>query len=288
MGVVYLNGEMVDAETARISVFDRGFTYGDGAFETVRSYGGCLFRAAAHWRRLARSLERLGIPAPLTSVELDEVCSDVLDANGLSAAVLRVRVSRGVGPGGPGTAFEISPTLVVTAGDFTGLDESFYTGGADVVVSGVRRVPDMCLPCEAKSANYLNSILARRDAEAAGAYEAIMLNVDGNVAEASASNVFLVAEGKCRTPDVASGILAGVTRATVIEVAAAAGYAVEEVLCTVADLRAADEVFLTNSVIELVPVRAIDGVPVSGQCPGPVTERLTDAYASRVTEECGL
>ena len=288
MGVVYLNGELVDTDAARVSVFDRGFMYGDGAFETVRSYRGCPFRAAAHWRRLARSLERLGIPAPLTSVELDEVCSSVLDANGLSDAVVRARVSRGVGSGGPGTVFESDPTVVVTAGEFAGLDESFYTRGSDVVVSGVRRVPDICLPCEAKSANYLNSILARRDAETADVYESIMLNMDGNVAEASASNVFLVRDGKCRTPDVASGILAGITRDTVIEMSAAAGYAVEEAPCTVADLRAADEVFLTNSVIELVPVRSIDGGPVGGQCPGPATKQLTAAYTARVAEECGL
>jgi len=288
MSVVYLNGELLDADAARVSVFDRGFMYGDGAFETVRSYRRCPFRAAAHWRRLARSLERLGIPAPLTSSELDEVCASVLDANRLSDAVLRVRVSRGVGLRGPGTAFESSPTVVVTATEFNGLDESFYTRGAEVVMSSVRRIPDVCLPCEAKSANYLNSILARRDAEAAGAYESIMLNLDGNVAEATASNVFLVAHDMCRTPDVASGILPGITRETVIECAAAAGCAVEEAPCTVADLRAADEVFLTNSVIELVPVRSIDGAPVGGQCPGPVTERLTAAYTARIAEECEL
>jgi len=288
MSIVYLNGKLVPADAARVSVFDRGFMYGDGAFETVRSYRGCPFRASAHWRRLARSLERLGIPAPLTSDELGEVCASVLDANGLSDAVLRVRVSRGVGPRGPGTAFESSPTVVVTAAEFKSLDESFYTRGAEVVMSGVRRIPDMCLPCEAKSANYLNSILARRDAEAAGAYESIMLNVDGNVAEATGSNLFLVALDVCRTPDVAGGILPGITREVVIECAAAEGYTVEETACTVADLHAADEVFLTNSVIELVPVRTIDGVPVGGQCPGPVTERLMVAYADCVAKEWGL
>jgi len=288
MSVVYLNGELVPAAAARVSVFDRGFMYGDGAFETVRSYRGCLFRATAHWRRLARSLERLGIPAPLTSSELDEVSASVLGANGMSNAVLRVRVSRGIGPRGPGTAFESSPTILVTATEFNGLDESFYTRGADVVISDVRRIPDMCLPCDAKSANYLNSILARRDAEAVGAYESIMLNMDGNVAEATGSNVFLVVHDVCRTPDLASGILPGVTRGAVIGCAAAAGYTVEETACTVADLHAADEVFLTNSVIELVPVHTIDGASVGRQCPGVVTERLTAVYARCVAKECGL
>jgi len=285
---VYLDGKLVPSDAARVSVFDRGFMYGDGAFETVRVYGGSPFRAEAHWQRLEGSLARLGIPPPLDAGRLNEATRSVLDANGLSDAVLRVRVSRGVGPGGPGTAFDPTPTVVVTASGYKVHDEAMYSRGADVVVSRVRRVPDACLPSDAKSANYLNSILARRDAEAAGAYEAVMLNLEGNVAEATTSNVWFVARDILHTPDIESGILPGITRQVVIELAGAMGLPVRETTCRVSELRAADEAFLTNSVIELVPVRTVDGAPLGGECPGPITNRLMAAYTDRVIEECGL
>jgi len=287
MDMVYLNGELVSSDEAVVSVFDRGFMYGDGAFETVRVYDGCPFRGAEHWRRLAGSLDKLAIPVPLTPNELDKVCTDVLEANGIADAVVRVRISRGVGPRGPGTAFETRPTVVVTAAEYKVQNTSFYTRGVDVVISSVRRIPDSCLPCDAKSANYLNSILARRDAEAAGVYESIMLNTEGNVTEASGSNVFFVADNVCRTPDLHSGILPGITRRVVIECAAEMGYPVQETSCSPAELRTADEVFLTNSVIELIPVRSVDAALVGRQCPGPVTQRLTAAYKDRVAMECG-
>jgi branched-chain amino acid aminotransferase len=288
MEKVYLNGEIVDRDQALVSVFDRGFMYGDGAFETLRSYGGVPFRAAQHWRRLERGLNRLSIPPPLTAAELDGAVAALLEANGLSDAVVRVEVTRGVGPRGPGTSFDARPTVVITCGGYVPPDESVYERGVGVAVSRVRRVPDVCIPSDVKSANYINHILARRDADAAGDYESVMLNLHGNLAEGSASNVFLVSRGVAYTPDLAGDVLPGLTRELVVELAGAEDVDVKETACTTSDLKTADEVFLTNSVIEVMPVRTVDGVAMGDECPGPVTIKLMSAYKKRVAEECGL
>lgn len=287
MDKVYLNGEIVDGDQARVSVFDRGFMYGDGAFETVRCYDGRPFCGAQHWRRLDRGLGHLSIPPPLTSCQLNDAVVALLDANQLLDAVIRVEVTRGVGPRGPGTSFDARPTVVITCSKCIPPAESMYQRGVGVVISRVRRVPDACVPSDVKTANYINHILARRDAEVAGDYESLMLDLRGNVAEGATSNVFFVSQGVLYTPDLASDILPGLTRTLVVELAGAESVAVKETACTTSDIKTADEVFLTNSVIEVMPVRTVDGVTMGRECPGPVTLKLMAAYKRRVAEECG-
>ncbi|MCD6288110.1 MAG: aminotransferase class IV [Candidatus Hydrogenedentes bacterium] len=288
MEKVYLNGNIVERDEARVSVFDRGFMYGDGVFETLRSYNGRPFRSPFHWRRLFRGLGMLGIPAPLSIDEMDAAVSSIIEANAVTDGVVRVEITRGPSSRGPGTPAETKPTVVITCSAYSPVPESVYEQGVGIAISRVRRVPDICIPSEIKSANYLNCILARRDAESAGDYEAVMLDLRGNLSECAASNIFLVSNDMLITPPLSNDVLPGVTRELVMELAGARDVAVKEKACTTSDLRCADEVFLTNSVIEVMPVRTVEGAPVGAECPGRITRKIRDAYKARIVEECGL
>jgi branched-chain amino acid aminotransferase len=285
----HVDGDLVAREDATISVEDRGFRYGDAAFETMRVYGGRVFEWERHRERLARTCETLGMPDAVPD-DIERRVSSTLAANDLQEAYCRVSVTRGVQPGKLTPDPEVDPGVVVVTKE---LPEGGVGGGKSWTDPAVlrtvdtRRIPDASLPADAKTHNYLNGILARlelRRAAADGpvADEALMCDTEGYVAEGATSNLFFVADGTLHTP-AAGDLLPGVTRAVVLELAADESFSVERGRYTVEDVREADEAFCTNSTWELRPVESIDRVTVGA---GPITNLLTRLYEERVATAC--
>jgi branched-chain amino acid aminotransferase len=287
---VYLNGEFLPRDAARISPFDRGFLYGDGLFETVRAYAGRPFRLDAHLDRLAASAEALTIPAP-DRAKLTGVVDELIRRNNLADAVVRIALSRGEHAGRLWPTAPAETTLLVEARPLRPYPTELYERGADCLVASVPHDAASGLRRH-KTANYLPSILAKREAVEREADEAILLDPAGDVAEGATSNVFCVRHGRLMTPPLDLNILPGVTRATVIGLARDAGLNVAEARFGLPALATADEVFLTNSLMELLPVRRIffcDGRScieaedhTLAPCPGPVTRRLAERYRENV------
>ncbi len=277
----HVNGSLVPADEAEISVRDRGFMYGDAAFETLRAYGGEIFEWRAHAERLARSCGLLEMEDAVPEDLYDRIVA-TLTGNGLEEAYVRVSITRGVQPGKltPGEATEPGVVVIVKELPRGGPEgRSVWDNPATVETASVERIPDAALPARAKTHNYLNGVLARLDAP--GADEALMTDADGALAEGAASNVFLVSEGALRTPTLDGPVLPGITRKVVLELAREEGLPVSEERLTPADLRSADEAFLTNTTWEVRPIERADGVAVGG---GPVTELLAHRFDERVAE----
>jgi len=284
-----VDGELVPEEEATVSVRDRGFRYGDAAFETLRAYGGEIFAWTAHADRLERTCETLGMPG-VAPDDLPLRIAETLDANGLADAYVRVSVTRGVQPGKLTPREDVDPTVVVVTkplprGGRGG--ERVWDDPAVVQSVRTRRVPDSALPADAKTHNYLNGILARLELRRAstGDYrpdEALLRDVEGNVAEGATSNLFFVDDGTLKTP-AAGALLPGITRRTVLDLAEGEAFPVETGRYALDDVRGADEAFLTNSTWELRPVAAIDGMDVGA---GPITRLLQRLYDERVEALC--
>ncbi len=279
---VYLNGEYVQESGARVSVFDRGFLYGDGLFETMRAYEGHIFRLDKHLQRLFKGLEVLRIKNAWTGRGLTHVLCRLLELNELRDAYIRLTVSRGVGGRGLDITGCDSPVMVITAREFQPYPESMYRDGVSVCISEERISCRNTIDSAVKSLNFLNNILVRMEASERGLFEAVMLNHDGYLAEGSVSNLFFVTRGVLHTPSPDTGILEGITRQTVLEIAAEKGIEVEEGLFSIRELYGAEEVFLTNSLIEILPVSRIEGKAYDR---GIITEGLMRAYRERVDEE---
>ncbi len=277
--IVYLNGSLMPRSQARISALDYGFLYGFGLFETMRAYGGQVFLLDRHLSRLARSAEILGLPIGVS--DLEEAVMATIQANQLSEARIRISISIGEGGMAPDPSTCQKPTVLVLAGHYQPYPEQVYQKGFRAVVSSIRRNSQSPLS-RLKSANYLESILARQEARAAGVDEALCLNEKGLLAEASMSNVFLVTNGTLRTPGQESGILPGITREIVLELASQLGINTLEHDIRLDELFHAQEAFLTNSLIEVMPLAEIDGKPIGSSRPGPLTKRLMVAYKKLV------
>ncbi|WP_121822241.1 aminotransferase class IV [Halostella salina] len=273
----HVNGELVPAEEATVSVRDRGFRYGDAAFETIRVYGGEVFEWGAHLDRLHRTCETLGIDHGVSDADLRVRVQEVLDANGLADASVRLAITRGVQPGKLTPDPEVDPTVVVTAAELPrgGVDGTPVPDGpADLQTVKTRKPDDAALPSDAKTHNYLNGILARR--ELTDGDEALLRGPDGSVAEGATSNLFFVDNRGLHTPSEELPILPGITRAVVLDLAEretdvpshAGRYDPE-------DVREADEAFLTNTTWEVRPVATVDGIEVGG---GPVTQLLSKLF----------
>ncbi|MFQ5877939.1 MAG: aminotransferase class IV [Acidobacteriota bacterium] len=284
---VHLNGRLVDESEARVSVFDRGLLFGDGIFETMRAVAGQVFRIERHLGRLRQSAARVRLELPWSGGRLERSVRDVLRANGLRDARVRLTVTRGRGL--PGNFLEAlgPPTLVIAAFPFDGLDEARFRGGVAAAVSSRQAIPARALDPAIKSISRLSSVLARQEAHARGAYEAILVDGRGDLTEGAASNLFLVLGGRLVTPPVPEGGLPGITREAVIELARSAGIGVEERALPAARIRAAAEVFLTNTSWEVLPVTRVDGRPVGDGRPGPVSRELHARYRRLLREECG-
>jgi branched-chain amino acid aminotransferase len=273
-----VNGEIAPAEQATISVLDNGFTFGDGVYETLRTYGGRPFHLDRHLRRLRASAGMLGIGIPRPDVALAEDLDRLLERAANPESYIRVIVSRGVG--------EISyrfdrvkgPTIVMAARAYEPFADAWYRDGIAVILSSLRRNSPRALDPAMKSCNLINNILAVREAQARGAVEPIMLNEAGEVAEGASSNVFVVERGALLTPPLEAGILPGVTRELVLELAPAEGVATREDAVDVERLLGADEVFVTSTLKEVMPVATIDGKRIGKGRAGPVTTRLLEAY----------
>jgi len=285
----HLNGELVASEDATVSVDDRGFRYGDAAFETCRAYGGEVFAWDRHAARLRRTCETLGMPGGVPD-DLALRVAETLDANDLQDAYVRISVSRGVQPGKLTPQETVDPTVVVYVKRLPrgGTDGTSVWAGPAVVQSvKTRRVPDAALPADAKTHNYLNGILARLELRTASNEkyqpdEALMRDIDGYVAEGATSNLFFVDDGVLKTPEAGS-LLPGITRELVVELARAEEFPVETGRYPLEDVRDADEAFLTNSTWEVRPVESVDGIDVGG---GPMTSLLGRLYDQRVEERC--
>lgn len=289
MGVfASVNGLVTPGDEARVSVFDDGFLFGDGVYETLRTYGGRLLHLDRHLLRLRASAARLGIGVPLDDDAWRRRAEDLLGRAGNAESYLRIVLSRGVGDASYGRERPGGPTVVLIVKPFEPWPESCYSQGVEVAVVATRRNHRESLDPAIKSSNLLNNVLAAREARARGAFEAVLLNLAGEVAEGSSSNLFVARGGGLRTPPLAAGILPGLTRGLVLEIARSLGLAAEEGTLRAADLPAADEVFLTSTLKEVMPVRSVDGVPVGDGRPGPLTLRLLGAYRTYAARACGL
>lgn len=282
--LVYLNGLLVPRGEARISVLDYGFLYGYGLFETMRAYHGRVFGLKQHLERLACSAEilKIRVETPL----LEQAVKDIIRANNLTEARVRLAVSLGEGAMVPDPKSCEKPTVLVMAGAYHSYGEEVYQKGFRAIISSIRRNSQSPI-AKLKTANYLESLLARQEAKDAGVDEAICLNDKGLVSEASMSNIFIVAGGVLKTPDPDSGILPGLTRNTVLELAASSGIKAKEQSFTANELLQADEAFVTNSLMEIMPLVQVDGKPVGSGKPGPATLRLMKAYRELVKRELG-
>ncbi len=275
---VYLNDRFVPKEEAVVSVFDHGFLYGDGVFETLRAYRGRIFQLTEHLARLDRSASSISLDLPMTRAQLADLVRESLTRNQLQEAYLRITVSRGPGEIGLDPALCKAPTLVIIAKPFQPYPERFYTQGVPVIIAKTRRNLPEALPPHVKSLNYLNNVLAKMEAKAAGAHEALLLNHRGEVTEGTSSNVFVIQEGLLRTPAVESGILAGITRGVVLQLARDLGIPTEETRLAVGDFASAEECFLTNTTQEVLPVTQMDGRRLGDGRPGAITRRLHASF----------
>ena len=282
---VQLNNQIVPEAKAVVSVFDRGFLYGDGVFETMRAYRRQVFRLDDHLRRLVGSATAIRLRLPRSASQIREDITQLLEKNHLADAVVRLAVSRGRGRRGPGTAGADSPTYVLSTEPLPDSLAERQTHGLRLGLSSVRRVAPDALPAHAKHANYLNAILAHEEAASAGADEALMLTTSAHIAECATANIFFVRGTRLCTPSLATGALCGITRAVVLDVARVAGLETEEALFTMHTQRDANEVFVTNSVLGLCPVRSVDARTYPA--PGPVTQQLLDLYRDKVRGDTG-
>lgn len=281
-----INGEIVPAEAARVSVLDNGFTFGDGVYETLRTYDGRPLRLGAHLARLRRSADRIGIAIPIDDAEMTARLRALLGRAGHKDSFIRFLVTRGVGDISYHFDRIQGPTFVIIVKPFEPYPEEQYTQGIPLAIVSVRRNHPASLDPAIKSCNLLNNILAVREAQAKGAVEAILLNHAGEVAECASSNIFAVRGGSVVTPPLSAGILAGVTRDIVLEIGAEIGLDMREETLSVAQLMAADEVFITSSLKEAAPVRAIDNQTIGSGRPGPITRRIEAAFHAALPRLC--
>jgi len=278
---VYINGEFVPKENAKISVWDHGLLYGDGVYEAIRVYEGNIFKLKEHIDRLYNSAKAIKIEIPMTKEELLEAVVELVKRNKLRNGYLRIIVTRGVGFMGVDPRNCEKPTIII----MSELRKALF-GGKPItaIVSTIRRFPSQCLDPKIKSLNYLNNVLAKIQAIEAGTDDAIMLNMEGYVAEAVTENIFVVKKNIIYTPPLTAGILEGITRSVVIEIAKNLGFEVREENLTIYDLYTADEVFLTGTAAEITPVVKIDGRLVGNGEPGPIFKKILEEYQKIVKD----
>ncbi len=286
MGLVtYVNGAFMPKEEARISVYDHGYLYGDGVFEGIRAYNGRIFRLDAHLERLYESAKYLMLEIPLSKAQMGEAILETVRRSGLRDAYIRPVISRGAGDLGLDPRKCKVPTVVIIVDTIQLYPAEAYERGLRAITASTRKVRPDALSPQAKTLNYLNNIMARIEANRAGVDEAIMLTGDGYVCECSADNIFLVRSGEVWTPPAYLGILKGITRGTVMELARAQGLPMLERVFTLHDIYTADECFLTGTGAEVGPVVDVDGRRIASGVPGPVARRLAAAFRDLVTRE---
>lgn len=275
---VWLNGQLVDADEARVSVFDHGLLYGDGVFEGVRIYGGRIFQAKAHVDRLFASADRIRLEIPYTKQQIIEAMETACEANGVTDGYIRPVVTRGAGTLGLNPFKCKDPEVFVIADDITLYPREMYENGLAVIVAKTIRTPARAADPAVKSLNYLNNIYGKIEAIDAGVMEAIMLNERGEVAEATGDNIFIVEDGNVVTPPAEAGILLGITRAVVKRLCENNGVEFVERSFMPKELYEAEECFLTGTAAEVIPVTKVDETTIGDGTPGPVTKKLLAAF----------
>jgi branched-chain amino acid aminotransferase len=276
--IAYLNGKFVSKELAVVSVYDHGLLYGDGIFEGIRIYSGKIFRLNAHIRRFFDSAKAILLNLPITAAALEDALVDGVKRYGKDEGYIRLVATRGPGDLGLDPDKCSAPTMFFIIDAISLYPEIFYREGIPVVTASSRRLPADGLDPRVKTLNYLNNIMAKVEAKQAGCIEAVMLNHRGEVAECTADNIFIVRDGILATPAPHCGILQGITRQTVLELAKQEGIVALETVLTRFDLYTADECFMTGSGAEIVPVSKIDGRTIGSRTPGEVTERLRQIF----------
>lgn len=265
-----------------VSIEDRGFQFGDGVYEVVRSYGGQVFRLDAHLDRLVQSAQAIRLPMRYSLPHWRRLILRAYRMSGFPDAKIYLQLTRGPAPRDHGFPATVRPTVVVTVRELAPLPPALRRDGVGAIA-----VPDLRWGrCDVKSLNLLANVLAREEARAAGVFEAILVR-DGHVTEGAISNVFAVIQGTIVTSPTDPSILPGITRAATLDLVRAEGLTLAERSVSVPELRAADEVFLTGTTIEIVPVVTLDGVKIGSGEPGPVTQRLAQRFAAMVAAECG-
>jgi len=277
--LIYIDGEYYPESEAKISVFDHGFLYGDGVFEGIRSYDGIVFKLKEHIDRLYYSAKAIMLDIPMSKEEMTEAVLETLRRNNLKNAYIRLVVTRGKGDLGLDPRKCPKPSVIIIAVPLLQLyDEKKREKGMSMIVSWVRRDSVDATTHEIKSLNYLNSILAKIEANNAGADEAIFLDSNGFISEATAENIFIVKDGKIITPPATSGPLPGITANLVKEIAQKMGYQVIERGITVAELYGADEAFVTGTAAELMPIREVNKRQIGEGKMGPVTKKILEKF----------
>ncbi len=285
MKVICLDGEYVGRDQAKVSVFDHGLLYGDGVFEGIRAYGGRVFRLDQHLRRLYDSARTIMLQIPLTPDEFGQRIVETCRRNGIQDGYIRAVVTRGVGDLGLDPRKCDKASYFIIADAIQLYPERCYEEGLKVITCSTRRNAPTALDPAIKSLNYLNNILAKIEVNRAKADEGLMLNQAGLVSEATGDNVFVIRDGKLYTPPLAAGILCGITRDAVIELARAAGIEVVEQFFTVQFVYNGDECFLTGTAAEVIPMVEVDQRPIGDGRPGAVTKQLIDAFRALVASE---
>lgn len=282
---VYIDGKFYPKADAKISVFDHGLLYGDGIFEGIRVYDGCVFKLAEHLERLEYSAKGIALRLPWSRDEIAAATVEACRRNGIANGYIRLVVTRGVGDLGLSPRNCPAPSIIIIADAIKLYPEEFYAKGMRLITVPTRRVNPAALPPMVKSLNYLNNILAKIEALQQGFQECLLLNDQGYVAECSGDNLFIVHKGRLLTPASYAGALVGITRQAVLEIASDLGIQAAETNLTRYDVFNADEAFLTGSAAEIVPVIELDGREIGTGKPGPVTARLLESFRRKVRED---
>jgi branched-chain amino acid aminotransferase len=285
MTQVYINGKFYEKSEARVSVYDHGLLYGDGVFEGIRVYGGKIFRLREHLDRLYDSARAIYLEIPMSKEAMADAMLEAVRVNRRTGdGYIRALVTRGAGSLGLDPRKTTDPQVVIIVDDISLYPREFYDSGLSIVSVGTIRNHPNALDPRVKSLNYLNSIVAKMEAIQAGCVEALLVNHKGEVAECTGDNIFIVKRGTLKTPPPDAGILEGITRGAVMELARAANIPVQEVTLTRHDVHTADECFLTGTAAEVIPVVKCDGMPIGNGKPGPMTTLLRERFQQLVRQ----
>jgi branched-chain amino acid aminotransferase len=281
---IYINGKFFDKPDAKVSVYDHGFLYGDGVFEGIRIYNGKVFKLKEHVDRLFESAQAIKLEIPLSREQMAKAIQETVNANNKKDGYIRPVVTRGAGYLGLDPRKTSDPQIIIIVDDISLYPPELYESGMDIAtVATIRNHPAAVNP-RIKSLNYLNNILAKIEGNQQGCLESLMLNHKGEIAECTGDNIFLIKDGRLRTPPIDAGVLEGITRNVVIELAREARIPVAEISLTRHDVFIADECFLTGTAAEIIPVVKCDGRPIGAGRPGPITRQLREAF-QRMTRQ---
>lgn len=283
----WIDNQIIPAQSATIPVFDHGLLYGDGIFEGLRFYHGKVFMLQAHLQRLQHSANAISLTLPYSLSQISEIINQLVQAFHEDSGYLRLVVTRGPGSLGIDPDKCSSPNLFIIADELSVVATPSIQQGIKLFIASTRRTPAQCLDPKIKSLNYLNNILARIEANQAGMDEALMLNTQGHISEGSVDNLFIISKGKLFTPQLSDGLLAGITREVILEIALGLGIPTQETSLTPYDLMQADECFLTGTGAELIPVRQVNQ-HLFAQPETPLYNRIQQAFHDKVAQHCDI